>query len=76
MRALLLVALLAGCAVAPKPRAPTTACPPPVPVPAGLSGHHRPAAIAALEIRVELAREAERRRGDDCAAALREVTAP
>lgn len=78
MKPLLAALLLAGCATAPVcplPPTPTTVCPPAVPVPAGLPRIHTQQQNNALEIRVELAREAERRRGDACAQALGEVMA-
>lgn len=58
----MLLALLAGCAAQPRPT-----CPGSIPVPAPLRPHEN---VGRLEIRVELAREAERARGDACAAAL------
>jgi hypothetical protein len=56
-----LLTLLAGC-TAPQP--PQADCPPTVPVPAPLVGKPSAAKVGALEIRVELARTAERARGD------------
>lgn len=61
-RWLVLLLALAGCS---GPVPPT--CPGPVPVPARLHPHE---SVGALEIRVELARERERRRGDACAEAV------
>lgn len=63
IRVALMLALLSGCSAAhvdPPPR-PAINCPDAVPVPAPLKkGEH----VGALEIRVELAREAEHDRGD------------
>lgn len=59
-----LLVILAGCSVAP-PQFP--ACPGPVPTPAPLGRHET---VGPLEIRVEIAREKERARGDACAAAV------
>ena len=50
----------------------TLSCPPPVAVPAPLPHVRTPDMLAAFEVRVELAREAERARGDACAAAVAE----
>lgn len=61
---LIAVLLLAGCATAPPAKPPKPDCPASVPIPAPLVGKPTPAKIGALEIRVELAREAERARGD------------
>jgi hypothetical protein len=55
----LLLPLLTGCSPHPMPD-----CPASVPVPMPLVGRPTPAKVADLEIRVELAREAERARGD------------
>lgn len=57
--------LLAGCGAVPA-LVPTQAvdCPASVPVPAPLVGNPTPAKVSALQIRVELAREQERARGD------------
>ena len=60
MRVLLLLALLTGCAAPPR----FPECPGPVAVPAAL---HPREMVGTLEIRVELAREAERNCGDRCA---------
>ena len=57
--------LLAGCATRAPPQFP--ACPQPPVTPTSLRPHEP---VVALEIRVEIAREAERRRGDACAAAV------
>lgn len=67
IRAVALVALLAGCSAPVPPTFP--ACPTSVRVPASLPRNPTRAQADALEIRVELAREAERERGDACAAA-------
>lgn len=63
MSRLLILLLLAGCATPPA----FPNCPDPVPVPAAL---RKGETVGKLEIRVELAREAERARGDACAAAV------
>lgn len=63
-RAIILLALLAGCSAVP-PQFPP--CPPSVSVPAPLRKGEN---VGKLEIRVELAREAERSRGDACADAV------
>lgn len=62
-RAVILIALLAGCSVPPQ----FPGCPPPVAVPAPLGRHET---VGQLEIRVELARERERSRGNACADAV------
>lgn len=64
MRALILLSVLAGCAYPESTPSPVAICPASVPIPAPLAGHPTPAKVGALEIRVELAREAERSRGD------------
>jgi hypothetical protein len=64
-RALILLSLLAGCSTAVPPVFPP--CPDPGPKPAALRKHEP---VGALEIRVELAREAAVRRADACAAAV------
>lgn len=64
-RALILLALLAGCTPSVPPQFP--ACPPPIAVPAPL---HKDENVGKLEIRVELGREAERKRADECQAAI------
>jgi hypothetical protein len=65
-RALALALLLAGCAVEP----PTFAnCPGAVPVPAPLPLISARPVLERFAVRLELAREAERTRGDACAAA-------
>lgn len=61
---LLIFFLLAGCATTPLPP-PAPTCPDPVRVPAPL---RKGESVGTLEIRVELARLAERARGDACAA--------
>jgi hypothetical protein len=66
IRSVALLALLAGCSMARVPPQ-FPACPAPGPVPEPLRPHE---AVGALEIRVELAREAERRRADACADAV------
>ena len=45
-------------------------CSRPVPIPKGVPKNASQADVNNLEIRVELAREAERKRGDACASAL------
>ena len=69
MRALSVIAALfvAGCSAHPPV---SQTCPPPVAVPAGAPHKPTAAQVGALEVRVETAREAERARGDACAAAL------
>lgn len=62
--ALALILLLVGCARA-VPVFPV--CPPPVPVPASVPRVRTQAQMNQLEVAVELAREAERHRGDACA---------
>lgn len=65
-RAIILLALLVtGCTTVSPPQFPP--CPPSVAVPAPL---HKGENVGKLEIRVELAREAERSRGDACADAV------
>jgi len=64
MRAVALIVVLTGCAAVSKPSAPVADCPASIPTPAPLVGRPTPAKVGALEIRVELAREAERDRGD------------
>lgn len=68
IRGLVPLLLLVGCSVAPAPIAIPTfpSCPPRVAVPGPLLAHE---SLSVLEVRVELAREAERARGDACAAA-------
>jgi hypothetical protein len=73
MRALLVAVLLTGCGahVAPRPAAVTAdlpACPAAPATPAPLPRVRTTAMLLRYEINLELAREAERRRGDDCAA--------
>lgn len=63
-RAIIILALLVGCSVQ-APQFPP--CPTPVAVPAPLRKGEN---IGKLEIRVELAREAERTRGDVCQVAV------
>ena len=71
MRALVAMILLGGCAVQHAvPVKVSLDCMAPVPIPAGLPRVHTRAQVNALEIRVELAREAERKRGDACYADL------
>lgn len=62
IRALVMALLLAGCSATP-PQFP--ACPGSIPVPAALRKGEN---VGKLQIRVELAREEERARGDACAA--------
>jgi hypothetical protein len=64
-RTLALLALLAGCSVSPPQPPQFPACPGSVPVPAAL---RKGESVGKLEIRVEIGREAERARGDACAA--------
>lgn len=66
MRWLFVALPLAGCATPPI----FPECPPSVAIPAPLPRIRTMAMLDAFEIRVELAREAERRRGDACAAAV------
>jgi hypothetical protein len=69
MRIVVVLVLLSGCStVSGAPQFPE--CPAPVPVPAPSARIHTPHEIGKLEIRVELARERERKRGDACAAAV------
>jgi hypothetical protein len=62
-----LVLLLSGCASTVPPKFPV--CPAPVSVPELAPNHATHGQVNQLEIRVELAREAERSRGNACAAA-------
>lgn len=55
--------LVVGCTAVPSP--PDPICPDPVKVPAQIG---KKESVGSLQIRVELARLAERRRGDLCAA--------
>ena len=71
MRVVVLALLLAGCAA----RAPTVDCPAPIPIPKAAPPHPTAKQVDALEIRVELAREAERRRAEACAGAVAELRA-
>lgn len=73
MRALIIVLLLAGCAV--KAEAPRISCPGPVSVPAAPPRIRTADHIAEFAIRLEVAREAERSRGNACAAALNDLNA-
>lgn len=67
----MLLILLAGCSTAHKPaQTRSIDCPVSVPVPAPVIGKPTAAKISTLEIRVELAREAERSRGDCWRAAV------
>lgn len=67
MRVIILLAFLSGCGV----KAPSfPQCPAPVAIPAPAPPHPTHAQENVLEIRVELAREAERARGDACAEAV------
>jgi hypothetical protein len=69
IRLLALALLLSGCATAAAPpRFPS--CPLPISVPAPAPLHPTHAQISQLEVAVELAREAERRRADACASAV------
>lgn len=68
MRAVVLLLLLAGCAAHPQP--PAVDCPGAVGVPAAPPRVRTPKVLASFAIRLELAREAERARGDKCAAAV------
>jgi hypothetical protein len=60
---LILILLVAGCATRPV-SIPAPDCPASIPIPAPLVGTPTAAKVSALEIRVELAREQERARGD------------
>ena len=71
MRAAWLSFVLVACSAHPIPP-PTLSCPPSIAVPAPLTKVRTPDMLAAFQVRVELAREAERARGDACAAALAE----
>lgn len=80
MRALLVVMALAGCAAGTERRAlmvpaDMTTCMPTPDVPAAPPRVRTPAILANFAIRLELAREAERARGDDCAAKLQSLSA-
>lgn len=71
IRMVLVVLVLTGCSIGQS--VPTfPACPAPIPVPAPTVRKPNAKQIAQLEIRVELAREAERARGDACAEAVME----
>ncbi len=72
MRILAVALLLVGCGVT---QPPTADCPPPARVPAAPPRIRTPAMIARFAVELELAREAERRRGDACAAAVEALTA-
>jgi hypothetical protein len=68
MRWIALMLALSACAAPPAPPPPDLqACAARVPVPRGLPRVRTVAQIGAYATQVELAREAERRRGDDCA---------
>lgn len=69
MRWWVILLLLAGCTTAP-PK--FSACPPAPLTPAPAPKKATAKMISDLEIRVEIAREAERARGDACAEAVRE----
>lgn len=73
MRALFPLLLLAGCAA--HQQAPRISCPDPVAIPAVPPRVRTAEQIASFAIRLELAREAERGRGNACAAALDELNA-
>lgn len=75
MRFLIGLLLLAGCAAPPtvKKVSDVVDCPASIQAPAPLVGHPTPAKVGALEIRVELAREKERDRGDCWKAAYEQV---
>jgi hypothetical protein len=78
IRVMLLSALLlTACATKPAPLVPADLqqCAPSVAIPAPAPRVRTPAQIGQLEIRVELAREAERSRGDDCADRLARLNA-
>lgn len=72
VRALTLLVFLGACSTAPPPPVFKADCPPPVPVPMAAPAHPTQAQKNALEVRVELGREAERVRGDACRAAVTE----
>lgn len=87
-RALVLAAALAGCCAGGEPPRPAPArpqpsamqralaeCPPPPPAPAPLPRVLPSAQLAQLAADLEAARQAERRRGDACAAMLRVLAA-
>lgn len=72
--ALLLVVLLGACAANPPRALPAfPPCPSPVAVPAPVPPHPTRQQVDALQIRVELAREAERDRANACAAAFKAI---
>ncbi len=60
--ALMVVTMLVACSTVPQ--RPLANCPASIPTPAPLVGKPTPANVGKLEIRVELARERERDRGD------------
>ena len=64
-RALAVLLVLAGCSGPVPPQFPP--CPGPVPAPARLHTHE---GVGTLEIRVEVAREAESKRANACAASV------
>jgi hypothetical protein len=71
VRALAVLLLLAGCAAKPTPVPPPAVdCPSSVGVPAAPPRVRTPKVLAQFAISLELAREAERGRGDKCAAAV------
>lgn len=70
---LLATALLVGCGH-PEPLT-IAACPPEIPVPAPIPRIRTTQMVSALQIREDLAREAERARGNACAQSNSELTA-
>jgi hypothetical protein len=78
IRSVALVIVLAGCAATPAPPPPVRPvcqcqCPPSVAVPAPLSRVHTLEQLNAFAIALEVAREAERARGDACARTVLEL---
>lgn len=68
MRWVALLLLLSGCAAVPDG---LRTCAARVPEPAPLPRVRTPEQLGQFAVRLELAREAERRRGDDCAGVVR-----
>lgn len=71
MRWVALLLLLSGCAAVETMPAALRTCAAPVAEPAPLPRVRTPEQLGQFAVRLELAREAERRRGDDCAGVVR-----